>query len=163
MTKHLKVFSFGIALLALLAIGSASGRGVFAQDSTATPTATTGGSTVTDDSTSDRDKGQFKHRRGMHRGVGFHIDAEALATFLGITTEELRSEMRAGSSLAEVAEANGITRDELKTYLIEQYEAGLDALIDASPRDKSGIDDDLDSIATPETDATPAAITGLVS
>ncbi len=179
MTRQLKVFSFGIALLALLAVGSISDRGVFAQDSTATPSTTADDTTITDDSAEikdsafDQDKGPFRRfgrsdreggmrMGGAHKGAGFHVDAETLATFLGMTADELKAEMRTGSSLAEVAEAHGRTRDELKTFLIEQYTAGLDELIDAAPAGQSASGDAVDSIATPEIDATPAASTGTV-
>jgi hypothetical protein len=166
MSNYLKVLALGAALLALIGIGSVTGRSVFAQDSSATPTATAeddSGATKSDDAKPDKEMGPGKHsRRGGHGhgfGGGHHVDAEAVATFLGITEDELKSELRDGSSLAAIAEAHGKSRDELKTFLIEQYTAGLDAIIDAVPGDRSDADDS----ATPEAESTPAAMTGVLA
>lgn len=73
----------------------------------------------------------------MPRGTGralFGMDRDLtndIAEFIGITPRELVSELRQGSSLAEIAEAHGKTRDELKSFLLERAEARIDALIDA--------------------------------
>ena len=163
MTGRLQTLSMGLALLALVAAGAVTGRGVFAQNTPATPSATTDSGTTTDDSTDkdDQKPDRAGHGDGMHRGGGkmggVHVDAVALAAFLGITSDELKTELRSGSSLAAVAVAHGKTRDELKTFLIEQYTSRLDAIIDASADSKD------DSTTTPSIDATPAASTGLLN
>lgn len=61
-------------------------------------------------------------------GPGFAMGEakQKLAGFLGITTDELRTELRAdGATLATVAEAHGKSRDELKTFIREDAEARL--------------------------------------
>jgi hypothetical protein len=169
MSGRLQVFSFGLAMLALLAVGSIANRGVFAQDSTATPSATAESGTAPGDTTGkdevkkSDDGGPAMRgdgRRDHGRGGGIKIDSEALATFLGTTTDELRTELRSGQSLAQIAEAHGKTRDELKSYLIDQYSAKLDEIIDASAGTKPSTGGES---TTPTVDATPAASTGLLA
>ncbi|RLT44366.1 MAG: hypothetical protein DWI58_00950 [Chloroflexi bacterium] len=57
----------------------------------------------------------------------------AAATVVGIDAQTLMTEMRSGKSLAQVAEAHGKTRDQLKTGLSQQFGQNLDALIDRVP------------------------------
>jgi uncharacterized protein YidB (DUF937 family) len=64
------------------------------------------------------------HGRMERNGVG---DPQALADFLGITPEQLHTELSAdGATLATVAEAQGKSRDELKAFLTEQAKTHLD-------------------------------------
>ncbi len=180
MSAQIRWLSLGLALMALIGFGTVAGNGVFAQDSTATPSATSDDATTTEDADTDdttksdkpgsRRGGDSDHGMkgkggpGMGRMQG--IDVDALATFLGVTEDDIKADIQAGSSLAEIAEANGKTRDELKTFLVQQFEAGLDTIIDASRDDVTtdatdgvgGTDD-----ATPAVDATPAASTGIAA
>jgi hypothetical protein len=60
------------------------------------------------------------------QGQGLFIGgpSEELAAFLGISLDQLESELTAdGATPASVAEAHGRTRDELKTFYTEQIEA----------------------------------------
>jgi polyhydroxyalkanoate synthesis regulator phasin len=59
--------------------------------------------------------------RGRH---GAHL--EEIAEFLGITSEELRAALQEGSTLGEVAEANGSGADELIGFLVDQASERLD-------------------------------------
>jgi hypothetical protein len=52
------------------------------------------------------DHGGLGGGRGHHRGPGF--DGEVVAGIIGIDPEALHEQLRAGSSLAEIAEANGV-------------------------------------------------------
>ena len=53
------------------------------------------------------DRGELGGRgHGHHRGGAF--DGEVVAGIIGIDAESLREQLRAGSSLAEIAEANGV-------------------------------------------------------
>jgi hypothetical protein len=64
------------------------------------------------------------HGPGMGRG-GFS-DPTKLATFLGITPEQLRTESNAsGATLATVAAAHGKSRDELKAFLTDDAKTRL--------------------------------------
>lgn len=68
---------------------------------------------------------------GAPRGAGGPM--AAAATVVGIDAQTLMTEMRSGKSLAQVAEAHGKTRDQLKTGLSQQFGQNLDALIDRVP------------------------------
>jgi polyhydroxyalkanoate synthesis regulator phasin len=54
-----------------------------------------------------------------------------LADFLKITPQQLGQELRAGKSLAQVAQDHGQTRDELKQYVTDRAKARLDELVKA--------------------------------
>lgn len=56
---------------------------------------------------------------------------QAVAAILGITPQELRTEMQAGKTLAQVAEAKGISRDTLKAKLLEAHKTRIDAAVAA--------------------------------
>lgn len=66
----------------------------------------------------------------------------AAATYIGITPEALRTELRAGKSLADVAVANGKTRDGLIAALNTAATAQITTLVDhkglAGPRGDKG-------------------------
>lgn len=55
-----------------------------------------------------------------------------VSEFLGIDPQTLMSELRAGKSLAQIAQERGKTRDELKAVLTAQFGAMVDQLIDRS-------------------------------
>jgi uncharacterized protein YidB (DUF937 family) len=65
------------------------------------------------------------HRPG--RGPGGIGDPAAIATFLGITADQFRTERSAtGATLATVAAAHGKSRDDLKAFLTTEMKARLD-------------------------------------
>jgi hypothetical protein len=68
-------------------------------------------------------------RGGFGRGVG--IDQPALASWLGITPEQLHSELHegAGQSLAQVAQAHGKTREALIAFLTDRVKTRLDQAV----------------------------------
>lgn len=63
-------------------------------------------------------------RNGGFKG-GIDQDQDGLAAFLGITAEQLRTELK-GKSLAQVAEAHGKTRAQTVQYLTDQANKRLD-------------------------------------
>lgn len=71
-----------------------------------------------------------------------------LATFLGITEDDLRTDLRSGMTLIEIAEANGKTQDELRTYLIEQATERIDEQLQETADDAEATED---QPATPDT------------
>lgn len=84
-----------------------------ATEETTTPESATDGTTKSFE-------GRGHHRHGGHGQMGMEMGhhgryatPEDLATILGITEEELRTEREAGKTLVEIAEAKGITEDEL--------------------------------------------------
>jgi polyhydroxyalkanoate synthesis regulator phasin len=69
---------------------------------------------------------------GHGHGFGHLFASEELAAFLGITADELRTELQAdGATLATVAEAHGQTRDALKAFLTAESEEYLDEAVAA--------------------------------
>lgn len=67
---------------------------------------------------------------GKHGGWMRGFDGAALAQFLGISTDQLQTELRAdGATLASVAQAHGKSRDELKAFLTDQAKAALDQAV----------------------------------
>lgn len=69
---------------------------------------------------------------GGHGGRGGMASAshEEIATFLGITAEQLRTELN-GKSLAQVAQAHGKTRDALIQFLVQQATTRINAEVTA--------------------------------
>ena len=68
----------------------------------------------------------------LHFGFGLREGAEKLSGYLGITEEELREQLQAeGATLASVAEANGKTRDELKSFIESESTAAIDERVAA--------------------------------
>lgn len=66
-------------------------------------------------------------RGGREHGGRGVFGGDQLATFLGATPAQLRTELQAnGATLATVAQAHGKSRDELKTFLTQQMQTRLD-------------------------------------
>jgi hypothetical protein len=64
-------------------------------------------------------------------GAGAHADYRAAAaTYIGITTAELRTELGTDKSLADVAVAHGKTRDGLIQALVAANQASITTLVD---------------------------------
>jgi hypothetical protein len=76
--------------------------------------------------------GQRGQRPGQHgqgqRGRG---GPQVVADLLGITPQELRTELQSGKSLAQVAEAKGVSRETLKAKILDTQKARLDAAVTA--------------------------------
>ena len=68
------------------------------------------------------------HRFGHHE---HGPDLDAAATYLGLTEEQLRSELESGKTLAQVATQHGKTVDGLVAALLEPVKAKLDAAVAA--------------------------------
>lgn len=74
--------------------------------------------------------GHGKHGHGGgFRGAA--LSGEEMAAFLGITHEELHAALVGGQTLAQVAEANGKSRDELKAFIMSELKADLDEAVAA--------------------------------
>jgi len=64
--------------------------------------------------------------RGPHGGVQV---MDAAATVLGMSVDDLMTELKDGKSLADVAEAKGISVEKLTTDLLAQVKTQLDGLV----------------------------------
>jgi polyhydroxyalkanoate synthesis regulator phasin len=70
------------------------------------------------------------HRGGRHGG-GFGPAWDVVTTYLGITKDELRTELRSGKSLAQIATAHGKTADGLVQAMLDAVQKRLDAAVKA--------------------------------
>ncbi len=64
-----------------------------------------------------------------HRGGGCNLDA--VAEVIGIDVEELRAELDAGNSIADVAAANGASTDDVVDAILAEKEDRLDAKVES--------------------------------
>jgi DNA-binding phage protein len=89
--------------------------------------AQSGGSTTTTAPAGASGKGTTDPGKpGDGRGPRGGFDLEVAAKTLGITTEELRTQLEAGKSLADVAKAEGVDKQKLIDALVKAGEARLD-------------------------------------
>jgi hypothetical protein len=83
-----------------------------------------------------------------HHGHGFGLHGPELfgaaATFLGVTEAELRTQLEAGRSLADVAEAEGKSAAGLKAALVDAVEKELGEAVDAGRLTDAQRDEALD-------------------
>jgi hypothetical protein len=93
---------------------------------------------------------------GEHRAFFGGDVLDAAATYLGLTEDQLRTQLMAGKSLADVAKAQGKTVDGLKQAMTTAFQSRLDAAVKSgaltsAQRDqlladfKSSLDDFVDS------------------
>jgi Zn-dependent M32 family carboxypeptidase len=70
-------------------------------------------------------------RGGMGRGMfaGGNAEMAAAAAKLGMTTQDLMTELRAGKSLADVAKEKGVGTDELKAAIIAAVTTQIDQAV----------------------------------
>ena len=85
----------------------------------------------------------FGYRHGF--GDGFSKArlggaSNALLDFLGITADELRAARAEEQSLAQIAEANGVSRDALIAFLVEQTKDQLAAKVEEGKLDQARAD-----------------------
>jgi hypothetical protein len=83
------------------------------------------------------------------RGLFVGGASEELATFLGISTEQLQAELDAeGATPASVAEAHGRTREALKTFFTEQQQARLNEAVSAGTMSQEDADNQMQALAS---------------
>jgi len=130
----------GLAILA-----QACGGGSASED--ASPTATNPPAAAAGDETPLPGFTPGAGPRGQALSVGGA--SEELAAFLGVSTEQLQSELDAeGATPASVAEAHGRTRDELKTFYTEQQETQLSDAVAAGTMSQEDADQMLEDFAS---------------
>ena len=69
------------------------------------------------------------NRRGRKGDCG--EKHEAIAEMLGLTTDEVRAEIEAGNSLADIAEANGVDSQDLVDLMVAQATERVEAKVEA--------------------------------
>lgn len=83
-----------------------------------------------------RDRGDRLERRAQRAER-----REFVTELLGVDAETLRDELRSGATLAEVAEANGVSTDELVDALVARAMEHLDAAVEAGRIDQATADE----------------------
>lgn len=80
---------------------------------------------------------------------------EILSDLTGVSVEDIRSARQSGDSLADIAEANGVTKDEYVDELVTRAKAAIDAAVEAGRLSeeraqtmKEGLADRVESIVT---------------
>jgi hypothetical protein len=94
----------------------------------------------------------IRHHRGAHFFRGIHARAHApgvIAKYLEITPQELRTELRSGKSLAQIATDHGKTEDGLVNAML----APLKTRLDKAVQDKRLTQERADDILAKATDA----------
>lgn len=71
------------------------------------------------------------HGRGPGKGMGFEKNNEELLSLLKLDADKLKEEQKAGKSLATIAEAQGVSVDDLVALLVKQQEANLKEAVTA--------------------------------
>lgn len=85
-----------------------------------------------DESDQDEPSGGFKWHHGRRwggPGVGGHVGGD-LAELLGLSSSDLRAELRAGETLAELAEAAGVEAGAVVDLLVDQVVARIDTAME---------------------------------
>ena len=72
---------------------------------------------------------QFAEGDEADQAANREARAEALADTLGISVEDLTAAREAGQTPAEIAEENGVSRDELVSSLVAERQASLDQAV----------------------------------
>lgn len=85
----------------------------------------------------DSHRGDHEGRRGSGRsdehgamsGIMRGKNAAAAATFLGMTEDELRTELQRGKTFLEIAAAHGKTTDDVRAFLMQQAAVAIDTYL----------------------------------
>jgi hypothetical protein len=133
----------GSALAAALLTG---GVATFAQ--TPTPSQTTPSQTTPSQTTPPSDRGFGRH--GGKMGGGSIVAATASVT--GLTEEAVRTELAAGKSAAQIAEANGKTADDVVNAVVASVKTRLDAEVAAGTLTQAQADERLAQAKTRATE-----------
>lgn len=64
-------------------------------------------------------------------GAGLRGELSGVAAFLGLQPQELKTQLGAGKSLAQIAQAKGKSRDDLKSFLTNEAKTRLSAAVTA--------------------------------
>jgi hypothetical protein len=83
-----------------------------------------------EDASPDEDTNEDESE-GRGCGGGKYLIKEAAAEVLGISEDDLIAGLRDGQSLAQIAEAQGMSADDFRTALLENVTADLQAKLDA--------------------------------
>lgn len=123
MKKHAKILGFVVAIVALVAI--AGTYAVLAQPPTATP--------PSQNTQQDTPQGFGRGRMGMLDQTGL----EAAAQVLGMSAEQLSTQLWGGKTLADLAEKAGVDLQKVQDAVNAAYKAATRAAIEQAVADGS--------------------------
>lgn len=88
--------------------------------------------------------------RGYGYGAGFGYQAISgpVAKLLGMTADQIQAERTAGKSLAQIAEAKGVTKNALVNAMVESHKSVLDARVTAGTLTQAQADTALATMKT---------------
>lgn len=131
-TKLLSVMS-AAAVAGVVVVSPLSA--VSAQDADTPAVETPAADATVDEDQKDHGRGHGKgHGKKGHRGHGGTAKVD-LAEELGLTADELKDALSNGQSLADVANANGVSTDALIDLLMAPMQARIDAALEAGKID----------------------------
>jgi polyhydroxyalkanoate synthesis regulator phasin len=84
---------------------------------------------------------------GFRHGFMIGVTLDKIATFLGINVSDITDALRNDQSLAQIAEAHGKSRDELKTFILDETKARLDEKVADGGLTQQEADDKLQEIS----------------
>lgn len=117
------------SFVAPIGLASADENDQDTADSTSDSTADSESGTVTEAPGADVD-GRQGHGHGPgRRGPGFGERVEVLEDLLGLTGQEIHDQLAEGNTLADVAEAQGVSVDELTTALVDAISEHIDQAV----------------------------------
>jgi hypothetical protein len=76
-----------------------------------------------------------QHREDRHDRIVEHLDLTESAAFIGITEDELKSELQDDKTFLEIAQEHGKTTDQVRTFLIERATEAIDTRLNAASDD----------------------------
>jgi polyhydroxyalkanoate synthesis regulator phasin len=102
------------------------------------------------------ERGEFGEGRGDHRGgpgmFGRGVASEALTDLLGIDAQELRTQLRDGATLAEIAQAQGVEVQAVIDELVAEVTERVDNAVEDGRIDQAEADEKLADAETRITD-----------
>lgn len=84
------------------------------------------------------ERGRMHGRMGGGAGGPGGMRLETAAEAIGISTDELRTQLRDGNSLAAIAEANGVTTDALVESLTAEARTRITDMVNRVPGERMG-------------------------
>ena len=88
------------------------------------------------------ERSEGRHGRGGE-AFGLGVASEALTDLLGVDGEELRTQLRDGATLAEIAEAQGVGSDAVVDELVAELQERLDNAVENGRIDQAEADEKL--------------------
>ena len=135
------IWKVALVAIAILALGGTATGLALAQSGD------DGGATPTQEAQEAPDADETQEAPDAEgKECGRHGGGEALAEFLGITVEELQEARADEQSLAQIAEANGVSRDGLIIFLVSQIEEKLAAKVEEGRIDQERADEKLEQL-----------------